>query len=85
TVTPISKSLELSANVAPVSFVVVSEQNEGQGTSHVLDDVAEVTVVGSERVSSSLTDVVLALSAGEKGDGFSPSSTVKEVVVPPSR
>ncbi|GKE09093.1 hypothetical protein Tco_1412644 [Tanacetum coccineum] len=56
-----------------------------QGTSHVLDDVAEVTVVGSERVSSSLTDVVLALSAGEKGDGFSPSSTIEEVVVPPSR
>ncbi|GKG50593.1 hypothetical protein Tco_0521693, partial [Tanacetum coccineum] len=33
-----------------------------QGTSHVLDDVAEVTVVGSERVSSGPTDVVVALS-----------------------
>nr|GFB05876.1 hypothetical protein [Tanacetum cinerariifolium] len=31
-------------------------------TSHVLDDVVGVTVVGSERVSSSLTDVVVALS-----------------------
>ncbi|GKD30400.1 hypothetical protein Tco_1241178, partial [Tanacetum coccineum] len=40
-----------------------------KGTSHVLDDVAEVTVVGSERVSSGLTDVVMALFAGEKGDG----------------
>ncbi|GKE29504.1 hypothetical protein Tco_1444888, partial [Tanacetum coccineum] len=55
-----------------------------QGTSHVFDDVAEVTVVGSERISSGLTDVVVALSAGEKGDGSTPSSTIKEVVVPPS-
>nr|GFB65202.1 hypothetical protein [Tanacetum cinerariifolium] len=73
TVTPISKSLELSANVVPAS----------SGTSHVLDDVAEVTVVGSERVSSGLTDVVVALSASEKGDGSASSSTVEEVVVPP--
>ncbi|GKB96655.1 hypothetical protein Tco_0982792 [Tanacetum coccineum] len=57
--------------------------NEKQGTSHVFDDVAEVTVVGSERVSSSLIDVVMALSAGEKGDASAPSSTVEEVVVPP--
>ncbi|GKF29542.1 hypothetical protein Tco_0095884, partial [Tanacetum coccineum] len=54
-----------------------------QGTSHVLDDVAEVTVVGSECVSFGLTDVVVALSVGEKGDGSAPSSTIKEVVVPP--
>nr|GEV98484.1 hypothetical protein [Tanacetum cinerariifolium] len=44
-----------------------------QGTSHVFDDVAKVTVVGSERVSSSLTDVVVALSVGEKGDASLPS------------
>nr|GEZ43543.1 hypothetical protein [Tanacetum cinerariifolium] len=96
TVTSVSKSLELSANVIPASFAVTLEQNEEQvsaavdgsdfkmidgtarsktggvfvqGTSHVLDDVAEVTVVGSERVSSGLTDVVVALSAGEKGKG----------------
>ncbi|GJR51617.1 hypothetical protein Tco_1402138 [Tanacetum coccineum] len=37
-----------------------------QGTSHVLDDVAKVSVVGSGRVSSGLTDVVVALFAGEK-------------------
>nr|GEV06023.1 hypothetical protein [Tanacetum cinerariifolium] len=49
-----------------------------QGTSYVLDDVAEVTVVGSERASSSLTDVVVALSDGEKGDGFAPYSTIEE-------
>ncbi|GKB36350.1 hypothetical protein Tco_0881292, partial [Tanacetum coccineum] len=57
-----------------------------QGTSHVLDDVAEVTVVGSERVSSGLTDVVVALSAGEKGDGSLPYFVVDEVVTTnPSR
>nr|GEV52404.1 hypothetical protein [Tanacetum cinerariifolium] len=55
-----------------------------QGTSHALDDVAEVTVEGSERVSSSLTDVVVALSAGEKGAGSAPSSTVEEFGFAPS-
>nr|GEY98209.1 hypothetical protein [Tanacetum cinerariifolium] len=96
TMTPVSKSLELSANVILASSVVALEQNEEQasvavdgsnfkmtdgaahskyggvfvqGTSHVLDDVAEVTVVGSERLSSGLTDVVVALSASEKGEG----------------
>nr|GEX50607.1 hypothetical protein [Tanacetum cinerariifolium] len=81
-VTLVFKSLELSANVVPASFVVTLEQNEEQGTYHVLDDVAEVTMVGSESVSYGFTDVVMALSAGEKGDGSAPSSTVKEVVVP---
>ncbi|GJX27134.1 hypothetical protein Tco_0233430 [Tanacetum coccineum] len=57
-----------------------------QGTSHVLDDAAEVTVVGSKRVSSGLTDVVMALSAGEKGDGSLPSSVVdEEATTNPSR
>nr|GEW12513.1 hypothetical protein [Tanacetum cinerariifolium] len=56
-----------------------------QGTSHVLDDVAEVTVVGSKRVSFGFTDVVVAFSAGEKGDGSAPSFIVEEVVVPPFR
>ncbi|GJW62107.1 hypothetical protein Tco_0111442 [Tanacetum coccineum] len=78
TMTPVSNSLELSANVVPASFAIALEQNEEQGTSHVLDDVTEVTVVGSERVSSGLTDVVVALSAGEKGDGSASSSTVEE-------
>ncbi|GKE57906.1 hypothetical protein Tco_1497091, partial [Tanacetum coccineum] len=62
TMTHVSKSLELSANVIPASSIVALEQNEEQVTSHVLDDVAEVTVVGSERVSSGLTDVIVALS-----------------------
>nr|GEV35573.1 hypothetical protein [Tanacetum cinerariifolium] len=108
TVTLVSKSLELSVNVVPASFVIALEQvsaaidglnlemTDGathsmsrgvfmRGISHVLNDVAEVTVVGSERVSSGLSDVVVALSAGEKGDGSAPSSIVEEVVVPPSR
>nr|GEX06496.1 hypothetical protein [Tanacetum cinerariifolium] len=33
---------------------------------------------GSERVSSSASDVVVALSVGEKGDGFVPSSIIDE-------
>nr|GEY42610.1 hypothetical protein [Tanacetum cinerariifolium] len=78
-----TQSLELSDNVVPASSVVALEQNKEHGTSYVLDDVIEVTVVRSERVSSSLTDVVVALSTSEKSDGSAPSSTVEEVVVPP--
>ncbi|GKF68615.1 hypothetical protein Tco_0198294, partial [Tanacetum coccineum] len=43
-----------------------------QGISHVLDDVAEVTVVGLKHVSSDPTDVVVALSVGEKCDSSLP-------------
>ncbi|GJU36810.1 hypothetical protein Tco_1185164 [Tanacetum coccineum] len=82
TVTPASESLELPANVVPISSIIALEQNEEwvnamvdgpdlrmTGTSHVLDDVAEVSAVGSGRVSFGHTDVVVALSVGEKGDG----------------
>nr|GEW42646.1 hypothetical protein [Tanacetum cinerariifolium] len=55
-----------------------SESTFMQHTSYVLDDVAEVTVVGSVHVSSSITDVVVALSAGDKGDGSLPSSATDE-------
>ncbi|GKA57152.1 hypothetical protein Tco_0756340 [Tanacetum coccineum] len=51
-----------------------------QGVSHVLDDVAEVTAVGSKRVSSGPIDVVVALSVGEKGDGSLSSFAVDEEV-----
>ncbi|GKD67350.1 hypothetical protein Tco_1309458 [Tanacetum coccineum] len=101
TVTPASKSLELSTNVVPASSTVSFEQNEErvnavvdgsdlkmtdgaapsksgsvfvEGVSHILDDVVEVTAVGSERVSFGPTDVVVALSVSEKGDGLVPSS-----------
>nr|GEU94973.1 DNA-directed DNA polymerase [Tanacetum cinerariifolium] len=82
TMTPVSKSLELFANVAPVSSAVASEQNEEQGVSHVLDDVVEATAVESERISSVPTDVVVALSIGGNGDCSVPSSIVEEVIVP---
>ncbi|GJZ20285.1 hypothetical protein Tco_0556875 [Tanacetum coccineum] len=88
-VTPASESLELPANVFLTSSAIASEQNEDafvQGTSHVLDDVAEVTTVGSGRVSSSPTNVVVALSVGEKGDGSLLSSTAdEEAAANPSR
>ncbi|GJY73020.1 hypothetical protein Tco_0477451 [Tanacetum coccineum] len=46
------------------------------GISVSLDDVVELVEVGSRRVSSGPNDVVVALSAGEKGDGLVLSSTV---------
>ncbi|GKD30658.1 hypothetical protein Tco_1241436 [Tanacetum coccineum] len=54
------------------------ETKKVSGTSYVLDDVVEVTVVRSGHLSSGLTDVVVALSAGEKGDGSLPSSIADE-------
>ncbi|GJW37532.1 hypothetical protein Tco_0060452 [Tanacetum coccineum] len=85
TVTPVSTAVDRSD--LEMTDGVAHSKSRGvfvQGTSHILDDVAEVTVVGSKCISSGLTDVVVALPAGEKGDGSTPSSTVKEVVVPPS-
>nr|GEZ29997.1 hypothetical protein [Tanacetum cinerariifolium] len=49
-----------------------------QGSSHVLDDATEVTVVGSGCVSSGLTDVVVAFSTGENGDGSLPFAIADE-------
>ncbi|GJZ17696.1 hypothetical protein Tco_0553819, partial [Tanacetum coccineum] len=51
-----------------------------QGASHVVNGNAELTLVGSERVSSGPKDVVIALSVGEKGDGSLPSSVANEEV-----
>nr|GEX31806.1 hypothetical protein [Tanacetum cinerariifolium] len=105
TMTPVSKSLELSANVDFIAFVVASEHNEEminakvdgsdpkmtddtitaksehafvQGMSIILDAVVELVGVGSGRVSSCPNDVMVALSAGEKGDGLDPSSVASE-------
>ncbi|GKC34249.1 hypothetical protein Tco_1046633, partial [Tanacetum coccineum] len=93
-VVPASSAVALEQNEEQVSAAVDGpdvEMTDGAARSksggvfvHALDDVAEMTVVGSERVSSGPNDVVVALSAGEKGDGSAPSSTVEEVVVPPS-
>ncbi|GKB72873.1 hypothetical protein Tco_0934285 [Tanacetum coccineum] len=56
------------------------------GTSCVLDDIVEVTKVGSERVSSDPSNVIVALSAGKKGNGSLPSSAAdEEVAANPSR
>ncbi|GJS32745.1 hypothetical protein Tco_0531127 [Tanacetum coccineum] len=49
-----------------------------QGASHVVDGNVELTLVGSEHFSGGPNDVVVALSAGEKGDGSLPSSVVDE-------
>ncbi|GKE03966.1 hypothetical protein Tco_1395984 [Tanacetum coccineum] len=78
-VTPVSDAVDGSD--LEMTDSVAHSKSRGvfiQVTSHVLDDVAEVTVGRSKRVSSGLTDVVVALSAGEKGDGSAPSSTVEE-------
>ncbi|GKF70710.1 hypothetical protein Tco_0203767 [Tanacetum coccineum] len=75
---PDNEMVDAAANAKPGDVFV-------QGVSHVVDDVTELTVTGSERASSGPGDVVVALSAGEKGDGSVPSSTIEEVVAPPSR
>ncbi|GKA45602.1 hypothetical protein Tco_0738398, partial [Tanacetum coccineum] len=75
TVTPASESLELSANVVTAPSTIASEQNEEWVNDIFNRPDAEMTD-GSERVSFGLTDVVVALSAGEKGDGSLSSSAV---------
>ncbi|GJY23204.1 hypothetical protein Tco_0396862, partial [Tanacetum coccineum] len=94
---PIAKESTVTPNEEQVSAAVDGsdlEMTDGaahsksggvfvKGTSHVLDDIVEMTMVGSERVSFGLTDVVVALSAGEKGDGSAPS-TVEEFGFAPS-
>nr|GEZ05897.1 hypothetical protein [Tanacetum cinerariifolium] len=52
-----------------------------QGISVALEDVVELAVVGLGCASSDPNDVMVALSADEKGDGFFPSSTADEDVV----
>ncbi|GKC14103.1 hypothetical protein Tco_1010885 [Tanacetum coccineum] len=75
TVTPASKSLELSTNVDLTAFAVDSEHNEEMVND---EDVVELAEVESGRASSNPNDVVVALSIGEKGDGLVPSSTTGE-------
>ncbi|GJT82108.1 hypothetical protein Tco_1056450 [Tanacetum coccineum] len=91
TMTPASKSLELSANVVPASSAIASEQNEEQvnaavdGSDLKMVDGAAPSKSGSH-VSSGRTDVVVALSVGGKGDVLIPSSVaVEEAVVNSSR
>ncbi|GJR71584.1 hypothetical protein Tco_0083949 [Tanacetum coccineum] len=60
-----------AANVKHCSMFV-------QGASYVVDDLTQLIVTGSEHVSSGPSDVVVAFSAREKGDGFVPFSIVNE-------
>ncbi|GJW19800.1 hypothetical protein Tco_0667259 [Tanacetum coccineum] len=56
-----------------------------QGIFVALEDAVELVEVGSGRASSGPNDVVVALSAGEKGDGLVPSSVAgEEAAVNPS-
>ncbi|GKD69952.1 hypothetical protein Tco_1324042 [Tanacetum coccineum] len=66
---PDNEMVDAVANAKPWDMFV-------QGVSHVVDDVTELTVTGLERVSYGTGDVVVALSAREKGDGSVPSSTI---------
>ncbi|GKD63693.1 hypothetical protein Tco_1305801 [Tanacetum coccineum] len=79
TVTHASKSLELSTNADLTPSVVAFEHNEDM-------DAVELVEVGSRRASSGPNDVVVALFAGEKGDGLVPFSVAgEEAAVNPSR
>nr|GEU59194.1 hypothetical protein [Tanacetum cinerariifolium] len=68
---PNNEMVDVAANAKPGDVFV-------QGVSHVVDDVTELTVTWSKCASFGPSDVVVVLSAGEKGDGSVPSSTIKE-------
>nr|GEW84962.1 hypothetical protein [Tanacetum cinerariifolium] len=80
TMTPASKSLELSYNVYFIASAISLEHNEEMGIFVALDDAVELLEVGSGHVSSDLNDVVVSFSASEKGDGLDPSFAVGEEV-----
>nr|GFB11058.1 hypothetical protein [Tanacetum cinerariifolium] len=74
-VTPASKSFELSTNVSLAPSVVALEKNKERVNAMVDGPNAEMTD-GSELVSPSPTDVVVAFSIGKKGDGSFPSFSI---------
>ncbi|GJT23245.1 hypothetical protein Tco_0893182 [Tanacetum coccineum] len=86
TMTPASKSLELSANVDLTASAVASVHNEEMVNAKVDrsdpkmtdDTVAAKSEQGLGHVSSVPNDVVVALSVGEKGYGLVPSSATGE-------
>ncbi|GJR94664.1 hypothetical protein Tco_0266838 [Tanacetum coccineum] len=91
TVTPASKSLELYTNFALSSSAVALEKIEewvnamvDRPDTKMTDGDAPSKSERSERVSSGPTDVVVALSVGEKCDGsFSFSAVGEEAVANP--
>ncbi|GJZ33521.1 hypothetical protein Tco_0578957 [Tanacetum coccineum] len=86
TVTPTFKSLELSTNSGLALSVVASEHNEEMGISVSLEDAVELVVIGLGCASSCPNDVVVTLSAGDKGDGLVPSAVAgDDAAANPSR
>ncbi|GJX47574.1 hypothetical protein Tco_0272764 [Tanacetum coccineum] len=82
TVTLSSTSLEFLSNTVPTSSAAALEPNE-EWVNAIVDErdnkmVDAAANAKSECVSSGPGDVVVALSAGEKGDGSVPSSTFDE-------
>ncbi|GJX77712.1 hypothetical protein Tco_0360201 [Tanacetum coccineum] len=86
TMTHVFKSLEFPFTVIPASSTAALEPNEEwvnvmvDGTEHEMTD-GVVNAKPSSMVracSSGPSEVVVALSIGEKGDGSMPSSTVDE-------
>ncbi|GJZ30489.1 hypothetical protein Tco_0575536 [Tanacetum coccineum] len=82
--------MELLSNTVPTSYVVALEPNEERvnamvdGPNNEMVDVAANAKPGDVgRSVFGPGDVVVALSAGEKGEGSVPSSTIEEVVAPP--
>nr|GEV53190.1 hypothetical protein [Tanacetum cinerariifolium] len=65
-------------NTSALEFKFFGRHAFVQGISVALDDSVELVEVGSGCVSSGPNDVVVALSAGEKGDGLDPSSAAGE-------
>nr|GEU82254.1 hypothetical protein [Tanacetum cinerariifolium] len=78
-VTPTFESLEFPSNVIPASSTAALELNEEwvnamvDGLDHEMTDG-----VVNAKSGSAPSDVVVALSAGEKGSGSLPSSTADE-------
>nr|GEV94979.1 hypothetical protein [Tanacetum cinerariifolium] len=85
TVTYVSESLELFTNVNLTVSTVSFEHNKEMGISIALDDVTELVEVGLGHVPSGPDDVMVALSAHEKGNGLDSFFTASEeaVVNPP--
>nr|GEW36232.1 hypothetical protein [Tanacetum cinerariifolium] len=89
TVTPASKSLELSSNANLTPFVVASEHNEEIVNAQVDGSDPDMTNdIAAAKVGVCFfhpNDVVVSLSVGEKGDGLVPSfATGKEAAANPS-
>nr|GEU66635.1 hypothetical protein [Tanacetum cinerariifolium] len=79
-VTPASKSLELSTYADLTHSVVASKHDDEMVNAKVDGMLWELVVLGSGCASSCPNDVVVALSAGEKGDGLVPSFDAGEDV-----